>query len=247
MLCYRNAVSSVHQVVVPLLLGAALAACQPRIEGAEGPSETLRAYAAALQQGKADEAYRLLSDEAKRSVSLEAYRRLVKDNPEDVKEIALALSRPGSTPVVSATVHTPAGDKLRLLYEAGRWTVDGSGIDRYGQGTPRQALLGFLRAFERKRFDVLVRYMPDAEREGRAEAMWGSGASKGDGLTAKQLEEAWTGDQLEQISGIVQAIKSALPTARLEETADRAAMAYGAGGSVLFVRENGLWKIEDLK
>jgi Na+/proline symporter len=46
---------------------------------------------------------------------------------------------------VTATVSAPGGDKLELLYEDGRWTIDGAGIDRYGQATPRQALVGFLR------------------------------------------------------------------------------------------------------
>jgi len=245
-----------------LLSGLLVAGCEPKVEGPEGPAQTLSAYAAALAEGRADDAYRLLSNEAKRSVSLEAFRRMVKDNPEDVQDIARALARKGSVPVVRATVTAPSGDELQLVYEDGRWTIDGSGIDRYGQATPRQALEGFLRAFDRQRFDVLMRYVPDAEREGRTDALWGPvgqepAAASGGGdagppadggaLTAAKLKEAWTGDQKEYISSIVQAIKSALTTARIEETEDRAAMPYGAGGTVLFVRENGLWKIEDLK
>ncbi|MBW2457385.1 MAG: hypothetical protein JRI68_22955, partial [Deltaproteobacteria bacterium] len=236
--------------------------CEPKVEGPEGPAQTLSAYADALAEGRADDAYRLLSNDAKRSVSLEAFRRMVADNPDDVQDIARALARQGSVPVVRATVTAPSGDELQLVYEGGRWTIDGSGIDRYGQATPRQALEGFLRAFERQRFDVLMRYVPDAEREGRTDALWGPiGKAKPEGgdadkpaaqpdggaLTAAKLKEAWTGDQKEYISSIVQAIKSALTTARIEETEDRAAMPYGAGGTVLFVRENGLWKIEDLK
>jgi hypothetical protein len=239
------------------------AGCEPKVEGAEGPAETLSAYAQALAAGQADDAYRLLSNEAKRSVSLEAFRRMVKENPEDVRDIAQALARPGSAPVVRATVTAPSGDQLQLVYESGRWTIDGSGIDRYGQSTPRQALEGFLRAFDRQRFDVLMRYAPDSEREGRTDALWGpmdkpaagdggsakTGGAVADGgaLTAAKLKEAWTGDQKEYIASIVQAIKSALTTARIEETDDRAAMPYGAGGTVLFLRENGQWKIEDLK
>ncbi len=234
-------------IVIALLLGGALG-CNGVGQGAEGPASTLRAYASALQEGRADDAYKLLSNEAKRTVSLEAFRRMVKENPDDVRDIAQSLARDGSEPVVTATVTAPGGDKLELLYENGRWAIDGTGIDRYGQATPRQALSGFLRAFERQRFDVLMRYVPDAEREGRADVMWGEGDDKASGgLTAEKLKQAWTGDQKEYISGIVQAIKSALPTARIEQTEDRAAMPYGAGGTVLFIRENGLWKIEDLK
>ena len=208
----------------------------------------MRAYAKALDEGRADDAYKLLSNEAKRSVSLEAFRRMVKDNPDDVRDIARALTRSGSEPVVTATVSAPGGDKLELVYEGGRWTIDGTGIDRYGQATPRQALTGFLRAFQRGRYDVLMRYVPNAEREGRADALWGEGDGKSSGgLTADKLKAAWTGEQKEYISSIVQAIVSALPTASIEQTEDRAAMPYGAGGTVMFVREDGLWKIEDLK
>ena len=230
-------------LVIVLAAALAIGACKPRFEGAEGPAETLRAYAAALEEGRAEEAYRLLSDDAKRSVSLEAFRRMVKENPEDVKEMARALARPGSDPVVTATVQSPSGEKLELIYENGAWTIDGTGVDRYGQSTPRQALLGFLRAYERGRFDVILRYVPVDEREGRPEG-W---SKPGEALSADKLKEAWTGPQKEFIAGIVQAIKAALPTAQIEETQDHAAMAYGAGGTVSFLRENGLWKIQNLK
>jgi hypothetical protein len=230
------------------LCESVLFGCSGATQGSQGPADALHLYANALDEGRADDAYLLLSNDAKRSVSLEAFRRMVKENPDDVHDIARALARSGSAPVVTATVTAPGGDKLALLYENGRWTVDGTGIDRYGQATPRQALVGFLRAFERGRYDVLMRFVPDSEREGRADVMWGDGdgAASG-GLTADKLKKAWTGDQKEYISGIVQAIRSALPTARIEQTEDRAAMPYGAGGTVLFLRENGLWKIEDLK
>ena len=70
--------------------------------------------------------------------------------------------------MVTATVTVPNGDELVLVYEGGRWRIDASAVDLYGQATPRQAIMGFLRAFERKRYDVILRYVPDAEREGLA-------------------------------------------------------------------------------
>jgi hypothetical protein len=222
-------------------------ACNGGIEGSEGPAATLRAYSKALQDGRADDAYRLLSNEAKRSISLDAFRRMVRENPEDVKDIAQSLARPGSDPVVTAVVSAPGGNTLKLIYESGRWTVDGTGVDRYGQSTPRQALLGFLLAYERGRYDILIRYAPNAEREGRAEQMWGAEkpGSTG-GLTEATLKRSWEGEDKPEISRKMQAIRSALPTAKIEQTEDRAAMPYGAGGSVLLKREDGLWKVEDL-
>src|SRR4051812_4990885 len=149
-----------------LLAACGLAACSSSAIVQQGPSDTLRAYAGALEQGRVDDAYRLLSDEAKRSMSLEAFRRAVTENPQDVLEIARAIARPSSDPVVTATVTVPSGDELVLVYEAGRWKIDAAAVDLYGQATPRQALLGFLRAFDRKRYDVILRYVPDAEIEG---------------------------------------------------------------------------------
>jgi hypothetical protein len=196
----------------------------------QGPSDTLRAYARALDEGRADDAYKLLSDEARRSVSQEAFRRMVRESPADIKEIAHALARPASDPIVTATVTAPKGDTVLLVYEGGRWRLDGSAIDFYAQSTPRQAIEGFLRAFERKRYDVLLRFVPDAHLEG---------------LDAEKLKAAWEGAQQEEMQRIVAALRAALPTAQIEETGDRATLGYGSAGTVQLVREHGVWKIED--
>ncbi|MRG93314.1 hypothetical protein [Polyangium spumosum] len=242
------------------LLGAA---CSPSTLVQQGPSDTLRAYARALEEGRVDDAYRLLSDDAKRSMSLEAFRRAVKESPDEVLEIARAVSRPSSDPLVTATVSLPNGDELLLVYEDAKWRIDAAAIDLYSQATPRQALAGFLRAFERKRYDVILRYVPDAEKEGitlgeePAPAAPPDGAppagktdapatkTNGTELTADKLRAAWEGPQKDQINRIVQAIRTALPTAVIEETGDSASMSYGAGGTVALVREHGLWKIRD--
>ena len=224
---------------------ALISGCPPKTPGAMSPNDTLNAYAAALSQGRANDAYALLSNEAKRSISLEAFRRMVEDSPEDVRDIAVALSRPGSDPVVTATVVAPDGEKLRLIYEAGAWRVDGTGVDRYGQTTPRQALLGFLRAYKRARWDIIMRYVPNKEIDGTGDESWG-GDDTG-GLTAEMLKASWTGPEKEEIDATVQAIRAALPTAKLEQTGDRATMAYGNRGTVLFVREGGSWKLEKLR
>lgn len=272
------AVKGLAAAVLSLCL-VGLVACSGGSVVQQGPSDTLRAYAQAIEQGRVDDAYRLLSDEAKRSMSLEAFRRAIRENPQDVLEIARAIARPASDPVVTATVTVPNGDELVLIFEGGRWRIDAAAVDLYGQATPRQALMGFLRAFDRKRYDVILRYVPDAEIEGITglneepapvpEATPGkdsagkppakdpesasarppasaAGAPAGSAqLTADKLRAAWEGPQKEQISRIVQAIKTAMPAAQIEETGDSAAMAYGAGGTVAFVREHGVWKIKD--
>ncbi|MEP7123383.1 MAG: hypothetical protein ABJE95_20825 [Byssovorax sp.] len=255
-------------LALPILLSMVfLAGCPGVALVQQGPSDTLRSYAAALEQGRVDDAYRLLSDEAKRSMSAEAFRRAVQENPEDAVEIARAIARPSSDPVVTATVTVPNGEELVLIYEGGRWRIDASAVDLYGQATPRQAMLGFLRAVDRKRYDVVLRYVPDAEILGIGSftdeapaappakdaaaakdaptAAKKSPAAAAPQLTPEKLKTAWEGPQKEQIARIVQAIKTAMPTAQIEETGDSAAMSYGAGGTVAFVREHGVWKIKD--
>jgi hypothetical protein len=209
------------------LVTAVCTACTtPR---AEDPQSVLRAYSHALDEGRAEDAYRLLSEEARRGISLEAFRRMVKDNPEEVREIARALSRPTATPVVTATITGANGQELELVLEKGKWRVEATAIDLYGQDTPRHAIQGFVRAVERRRYDVVLKYVPDLHKEG---------------LDATKLKLAWEGHDKEEIEQVVSALKQALPTATIEETGDRATMTYGAG-TMQLLRERGLWKIED--
>jgi hypothetical protein len=217
------------------LLAGVLLACAPSCASqpaVRGPRETLDAYARALQAGQAHEAYALLSDEAKKQIPFEAFQRMVKENPEEVRDIARALARPSGPPLVTATVTAPNGQSLLLVYEDGNWRVDGSAIDLYGQATPEAAVRAFIRAFENKRYDVLMRFVPDAKREG---------------LDAAKLRKAWEGEQREEIERLTQALAAALPTAKFERIGERATMSYGAGGTVELLREHGSWKIEEFR
>lgn len=201
----------------------------------QGPSDTLRAYAQAIRDRRVEDAYALLSTEARRSMSPEAFRRMVVENTADAEELARALARPSSDPIVTATVTTPQGDELTLVYEHGRWRIDGESIDFYSQATPRQAIKAFLRAFERRRFDILMRFVPDAKKVAD---------ERFPALDEARLRESWEGPQREDMERIAQGIKAALPQAVVEETNDRASMSYGSGGTLQLVREHGAWKIE---
>jgi hypothetical protein len=212
-----------------MLAAWVLPACGAAQHPGGDPQSILHAYARALQEGRADEAYRLLSDEARRGVSLEAFRRMVKDDPEGVREIGRALERPTAAPVVTATVTSPSGQELHLVLEDGTWKVDGSTIDLYAQDTPRHTIQGFIRAIERKRYDVVMHYVPDAHK---------------DNLDANKLRVAWEGPEKDEMEQKVAALKQALPAATIEETGERASMPYGPG-TVQLVREHGLWKIEN--
>jgi hypothetical protein len=214
-----------------LLLVAAASACSST-PPVRSPKAALDAYAQALREGRLSDAYAMLSDEAKKTIPFEAFQRMVKENPDEVNDITKALERPSGPPLVTATVSAPDGQSLLLIYEDGRWRVDGSAIDLYSQATPEAAVQAFVRALKNKRYDVLLRFVPD---------------KKSEGLTAAMLKKAFEGEQREEMERITQALAAALPTAHIERIGDQATMAYGAGGTVELVREHGAWKLEELQ
>jgi hypothetical protein len=210
------------------LVALAAVACHPREPS--NPRDVLAAYAHALEAGQAKEAYALLSEDAKKSMPFEAFERMVKENPEEMRAIATALVRPSGAETVTATVSTPDGETLLLRYEGGHWHVDRSAIDVYAQDTPEAALRSFVHAYRNKRYDVMLRFAPDAKREG---------------LDVARLKTAFEGDQRDEIERLTQAIEAALPTATIEHLGERATMSYGSGGTVELLREHGVWKIEE--
>jgi hypothetical protein len=197
------------------------------------PEEVLSAYSHAVQRGHLQEAYALLSDDAKKTIPFEQFKRMIQENPEAAQELVSALDRPRSGPPrVTAKVTGADGEPLLLVYESGAWRVDGSAIDLYSQTSPESAAVAFVRAVENKRYDILLRFVPDSQREGLGEA---------------QLRAAWEGEQKQDMARLTEALKAALPTARFEIVGERATLAYGAGGTIELLREHGTWKVEELK
>jgi hypothetical protein len=191
---------------------------------AQGPKETLDAYATALKAGRIEEAYSLLSDEAKKQLPYEAFARMVKENPEESATSPPLAVRPRSQSWCS--------QQSPPLCRAGQWRVDGSTIDLYSQASPEATVRAFIRAFENKRWDVLMRFVPDGKKEG---------------LDAGKLKKAWEGEQKDELSRLTQALAAALPTAKFERIGERATMSYGAGGTVELLREHGAWKVEEFR
>lgn len=209
-----------------VLLAALLGGCA---SSAPNPNAALRDYARALEDGRADDAYRLLSAEARRGVSRQQFGQLLRENPEEAKELGRALQRSSLPPVVTARVTTQSGYEVDLVLESGKWVLDGSAVDLYAQDTPRHAVQSFVRAVERKRYDVVLRFVPLGHREG---------------VTAKMIKDSWEGAEKGELLATLVAIKQSLPTAAIEQSGERAAMSYGSG-SLSLVKENGSWKIED--
>jgi hypothetical protein len=195
-----------------------------------GPHEALEAYAQALHDQRTADAYALLSREARARVPYAEFQRMVHENSREIDDIAAGLLQPTEAPRLTATLTAPDGETLLLVYEGEGWRVDGSALDLYGQDTPLSALRSFVRAYDNKRYDVLMHFVPESKREG---------------LDAQKLQKAWEGEQKEQIEHLTQALKASLPNVRVEELGLRATVTYGAGGTVELMLEQGAWRIED--
>lgn len=239
MLLGRSVKPRPRQSSIPLwpgrLLPAALVAwfcgaCVGTTTAGGSPQQTISEYAAALQREDARAAYALLSTDAQRRLPFARFESMMRDNPEAVRALAEALEKPEQRMIVTATMKSQDGQHLDLVYEGGAWKAQLSAIDLYSQATPVAALSSFVRAFEAKRYDVLLRLVPESEQQG---------------LDAKKLREAWEGAQKEEMQELVAVLKSTLPTMKAEQLANRATIAYGAQGTVELIEEHGLWKIVD--
>jgi hypothetical protein len=213
--------------------------CVPACIGSAGPkdpADAISSYAAALERRDAKKAYSLLSIEAQRRVPFVRFEAMMRENPEQVAALAKALAAGPNRMVVKATFAGPDEQTLELTLEDGHWKTNLSALDLYSQTDPLATLRSFVRAFEAARYDVLMRFVPEAES---------------DGLSPDKLKHAWEGAQRDDMAALVDGLKASLPTAKAEQYGNRATIGYGSGiagsygssGTVELVEENGLWKI----
>ncbi len=216
------------KVALSIALGSIALGCggaQP----ATTPESTVIAFAQALDARDYERAYRLMSRDYQRRVSLEQFHRMVEENPDEAMHTARALTQVRGPAQEQAVVRYGDADELRLVREDEQWRVDTDLTNYYDQSTPRAALETFVRAMERQRYDVVVRLVPNADKEG---------------ITLERMTEAWSGDGREQVERMLSNLRAALNNP-IEVVGDHATMAYGERLRVQFLREDDLWKIED--
>jgi hypothetical protein len=209
-----------------LLIAIALAACG----GGKGPSQALDRYGRALKNRDFSAAYDLMSSSFRGKVSREDYIRMMKDNAREVEETADRLRGKKGSLEVSAEFEYGLGDKMMLVQESGRWRIAANPLGFYDQSTPRNALRSFLRAYHLERWDVMLRFVPNAYR------------AKMDGA---KMKAQFTGPSREQMDTLMNTLEANVDEAIMERGND-ARMLYGDRFNVQFVREDGAWKLKDL-
>jgi hypothetical protein len=193
------------------------------------PEETLVAFARALNSGKLEDAYALMSNDYRARVSLSQFKRQLNENPQETLEVSNSLSHVRTKAQEQALVRYDDDEQLELHRDGERWYIATNVVDFYDQSTPRAALRSFVRAMERKRYDVVMRLIPDADKEG---------------ITTDRMEQSWGGEEREQVERMLSSLRESLE-APIEVIGNRATMPYGQNMRVQFVREGADWKIED--
>lgn len=198
-------------------------------QGEIKPETTVIEFAQALDARDYERAYGLMSHDYQTRVSLEQFRQLVEANPEEAMRTSRALTQVHAPAEEQAVVHYGDAEELRLVREGERWVVDTDLTNYYDQSTPRAALETFVRAMERQRYDVVIRLVPNADKEG---------------ITLERMTEAWSGDEREQVERMLSNLRASLNNP-IEIVGDHATMAYGERLRVQFLREDDVWKVED--
>lgn len=196
---------------------------------ATSPNDTLREYTDAAARGDCHTAYSLMSSEYRAETARDDFCEAMRENPTEFREAIVALRRVSGDPEIVARVRYGLGDEISFVMDDGGWRIDSPVLDFYRQTTPREALRSFVRAIERRRYDVILQFVPNEYRER---------------MSADGLRELWEGSKREEIQQMLENLRASLDEP-IEETGDRATMQYMDRFTCRFVREDGAWRIED--
>lgn len=214
------------------VLSVVLAALLPvgACGGNKGPSSALDRYGRALKNRDFGVAYDMMSSSYRGKVSREDYIRMMRDNVREVDETADRLRGKKGSLEVSAEFEYGLGDKMLLVQEDGKWRISTNPLAFYDQSTPRNTLRSFLRAYQLERWDVMLRFVPNAYREK---------------MDAAKMKAQFTGPSKEQMDTLMNTIEANVEEPIVERGND-ARMSYGDRYTVQFVKEDGAWKLKDL-
>ena len=212
-----------------ITLGVLTSGCATPRAAKRTPERVLKMYVGALKAGQYDRAYDLTSLSFRKRHSRKEFKRLLNENKSGLKE-SLRLLKGGPVKTrIQAVVRYGTSESMQLEVEQGRWKIASDPTDFYSQKTPEVALRSFVRAIERKRYNIVLRFVP---------ARWA------DSMTVGKLKKQWEGGKHKEVAAMIKLLKENFK-APIHRSGDKATMPYGEKSEVLFVLEEGIWKIED--
>ena len=194
------------------------------------PSAVLSAYRDALKNKRFGKAYDLMSKQFRAEYSRKEYVRIMRANPSEVAYTVEQIDPTNQTTEIGAELRFGLGERLRLVWQNG-WQIASDPIAFYSQDTPRDALRSFVRAYQLKRWKIMLRFVPKAYR------------SK---MTVQDVQKQFVGQGRAEITGMMVTLAENIDQP-IEEQGAEARMTYGNQHEVRFSREKGVWVIQDLQ
>ena len=193
--------------------------------GSETPQKAMTSYAEAVSTGDGTTAYHLMSKMFRETVKESDF---VQDFPHSDRaaEPLREASQVGAR-ILSSYSFT-SFDKVTLQLSDDGWVITGGLFHFYGQRNPREALVSFLKAVERKKYNMILKFIPaDYAKEMDEE------------MIKKQFEE-----NPEEMKLILDNLRNNIENQIVVQD-NQAYMTYG-DAQVNFIKEEGVWKIEDI-
>jgi hypothetical protein len=212
--------------VTAITLCLGVAACG----ASQGPDRTLDSYGTALKNRDFAAAYDLMSSSFRGKVSRADFQRMMRDSGREVADTADRLRGRKGNVEVSAELEYGLGDTMRLVQEGGQWKIASNPMAFYDQSTPKAALRSFIRAYRLGRWEVMMRFVPNSYSEK---------------MDANKIQAQFSGPSREQMENLINTLEANVDEPIVERGND-ARMTYGDRYTVLFLREDGAWKLKDL-
>ena len=218
------------KTVVTTLIGLTCVAVVACGGSTKGPTNVLDQYSLALKSKKYESAYLLMSEQFRARHSKAEFVRMMKENAQEVGQTAKRLKTTHKAYKVTAEFRYGLGDTMRLVRQNGRWRIATNPIHFYSHATPRLALRSFIRAYNLKRWDVMLRFVPNKYRTR---------------MNINKVREQFHGTHRERIASMMNMLEANIDEP-IQDKGDEARMPYGDQYEVKFLREEGQWKIQDL-
>jgi hypothetical protein len=213
----------------PFLI-AGLVACSSARPDRGSQEAVISAYAQAVQTGAWRKAYALTSSSFQKRYNEEEFVRLLLENKADLREFGAKLQQRAERVHLEATLIPNEGGALLLVQEQGEWKIASSPLEFYSQRTPAEAIRSFIKAIERRRYDIIVeRFVP---------------AKRARTLTKEMVQHYFEGEERDEAALLLRNLKANID-ASIHLSGNTATMPYGERSMVRFLLEDGLWKIEN--
>lgn len=121
-------------------------------------------YARAVREGDTAAIYAMMSDESRRTISLEELRRVMRDQKTELTQHAESLTSGERTVTAHAEVRYADGEVVSLDLDGGRFKVTAADALPAAATTPAQALGHLRRVLARRSYQGLLRVLSPRTR-----------------------------------------------------------------------------------